>query len=111
MKLINIILLLFPGCFSVYIDNLINDVDLLKNKYLMFIKYIAYTFFILLCSFLVIYLLVGSEANWFYSVDSISFVVKYLLLSFVVSIILPIIYKYLKNNFEIKLEFKKGKQK
>ena len=71
MQLINFILLLFPGCFSVFIDSKINDVDLLKNKYLMYLRYIAYTFFILLFSFSIIYLLVGSEAYWFYNIDSI----------------------------------------
>lgn len=111
MKLINFILLLFPGFFSTYLDMKINNLDYDKDKNIIRLKYIAYTFFILLCSFLVIYLLVGNEASWFYNVDSIPFVIKYMLLSFVISMLLPVIYKYLKSNFEIQLEFKKEKKK
>lgn len=111
MNLLGLILILFPGFFSVNLDSKINEEDILNNKFLYFKKYLYYTYFILLISFAFIYLIVGSESIWDTNLCRIEFVVKYLILSFFIASFLPKFYIFLKNNFRVTLKVVKDEKK
>ena len=105
--MIGFILLFFPAIFSVAIDKKITNYEV--NKFNIITKYTLYTTIILLLSSILIFLVTGSESYWYTNFDSVTFTMKYLIMSFVLSMIIPIILNFITKNFDVKIKIDKAK--
>ncbi|MBQ8535247.1 MAG: hypothetical protein IJ463_06140 [Bacilli bacterium] len=106
----SVLLFLFPAGLSLKIkEDYFGEEKRLKDLLLTYIKYVL---FINLFVFAVIYFYYKGELlSLSDSLESISFVFKYMLLSIIVSIIVPIGDEYLKKNVHIKLNLKTREKK
>lgn len=106
----SVILFLLPAGLSLKIkEDYFGEEKRLKDLLLTYIKYVL---FINLLVFAVIYFYYNGELLDLTScLESISFVFKYMLLSIIVSIIVPIGDEYIKKNVHIKLNIKTREKK
>jgi hypothetical protein len=99
--------LLLPSVLGVFINERNN-----KNFINVLIKYLVLTLFVNFCSLVVIYYChAGSSVLLNNVYFNVSFSIKYILMGMIFSIILPWLYRQIKNNFNFKVNIKKNQNK
>lgn len=112
--IIDILLFMFPAGLSLKIkEDYFGEEKQIKN---IILTYVKYDLIINLLMFTILYFnSKGEFINILYSLESISFIFKYLLLSFFLAIVVPIgdeyIKKYIQVNFKFKVREKKNVKK
>ena len=110
MVVISLLLFLIPAGFSLKVkEEYFGEEKKLKNLILTYIKYVL---FINLMAFLVINLYFNGELYVLSNcLESLSFILKYMLLSTVFAVVVPIVDEYLKKNIQFKLKLKTSEKK
>lgn len=108
--MINLILFLFPAGLSLKIkDDYFKEKLNVKDYLLTFVKYVLIINLIVF-GILFIYSM-GTIASISYATDNIDFIFKFLIIATVVSLFIPLIDEYFKKSINIKINFKKVKEK
>lgn len=103
--IIDILLFMFPAGLSLKIkEEYLGEEKQIKNIILAYVKY-ALIINLLMFSILYFYSK-GEFVNILYSLESISFIFKYLLLSFLFAIVVPFGDEYIKKYIQVNLKFK-----
>lgn len=99
-----------PSFISLYIDLRINKIN--KFSYELIIKYFIYTFIINLLGNTAVYL-ISSEKNFYYmeSIFTYEFIFKYMWMTLLFAIILPIIFKIIEENVKVNILVRKKNEK
>lgn len=104
--MINIILFFFPAAISLIVKEKYFKEKLNNKEYALL--YIKYNVLINLISFGILTLYsFGNFVSISYSLDTLSFVFKYLVMTFILSLVVPVLDEYFKKNIDIKLEIRK----
>jgi hypothetical protein len=107
---ISLLLFLFPAGFALKIkDDLFEDDMKVKDYVLTFMKY---TFIINLIMFVILYLYnANKEFILSVSLEDIGFILKYMIISFVLAIIVPVVDEYLRKFISFKINIRKVSDK
>ena len=103
--IIDILLFMFPAGLSLKIrEEFFAEEKQIKNIILVYMKY---NLIVNLLMFTILYFYSSGESiNILYSLESISFIFKYLLLSFIIAIVVPIVDEYIKKYIQVNFKFK-----
>lgn len=102
------ICLFLPSLLALQLDMKLNNITVYNYK--LVIKYFLYCLFINYFNNLFVWLL-SNEKNFYYTESSFTndFCLKYLTLAIIVSVLVPIIFKIIKDNFNLTIAVKEKK--
>ena len=108
--MIGLLLFLFPAGFALKIkDDLFSDDMKVKDYVLTFMKY---TFIINIIMFVILYLYNANKPFILsVSLEEISFILKYMLISFILAFIVPVVDEYLVKFISFKINIRKVSDK
>lgn len=104
--MIGLLLFLFPAGFSLKIkDDFFKEDMKIKDYVLTFFKYAV---IINLIMFVILFLYNGNKTFMLsVSLDEIGFILKYMIISFVISLVVPFVDEYLRKFIDLKISIKK----
>lgn len=108
--MIQFICFFIPSFFSLFIDIKLNNIK--KFDHELIVKYFVYNFFINIVGNSAVYI-ISSEKHFYYmeSIFTYEFIFKYMWMALIISIILPILFKIIEENFKVNIITRKKNEK
>ena len=100
-----IMILLFPSCVSMFLHNHIYKKEHNTKEFILL--FCTYASLVNLCTLAVLYLYASTQFYLNENFYRLAFAVRYLGLSLIFAVLVPVVLGFINKNFTVKLDFKK----